>query len=155
MVSFLQVSPPDFCMYFPSPPYVPHALPILSSVEWWRRPRRIQILIKIFVYCDWVKSAFHLFFTFISFIYPSIYFSFISVTVSSLYCRKATVQDKAFPVQAWTCSQDSRRFRLPRFLDSRHTKVVRLSALLTDRLRPSGKGPWYSFLLQAESTPWS
>jgi hypothetical protein len=39
----------------------------------------------------------------------------------------------------------------PRFLDNRHMKVVRLSALpaaFTPR-----KDSWYSFLLEAESTP--
>jgi hypothetical protein len=41
----------------------------------------------------------------------------------------------------------------PRFLDSRHMKVVRLSALRTGSLYPIRKYSWYSFLLEAESTP--
>jgi len=41
-----------------------------------------------------------------------------------------------------------------RFKDSRHVKVVRLSALRTGRLYP-GKYSWCSFLLEAESTPGS
>ena len=44
----------------------------------------------------------------------------------------------------------------PRFQDSRHTQVVRLSALRTGRLPPPPpprKYSWYSFLLEAESTP--
>jgi hypothetical protein len=40
----------------------------------------------------------------------------------------------------------------PEFLDNRHRKVVRLSALCTGRLYPQ-EGYWYSFLLEAESTP--
>ena len=41
----------------------------------------------------------------------------------------------------------------PRFQDSRHMKVVRLSALRTGRLYLPRKCSWYSFLLDAESTP--
>jgi hypothetical protein len=41
---------------------------------------------------------------------------------------------KAFPLQAWMCPWGSRRLRLPEFLDNRHMKVVRLSALRTGRL---------------------
>jgi hypothetical protein len=40
----------------------------------------------------------------------------------------------------------------PRFHDNRHLKVVSLSALRTGRLYPK-KHSWYSFLLEAESTP--
>jgi hypothetical protein len=41
----------------------------------------------------------------------------------------------------------------PRFQDNRHMKVVRLSALRTDRLYPPRKYSWYLFLFKAESTP--
>jgi len=41
---------------------------------------------------------------------------------------------KAIPLQAWTGPEGSRSLRLPEFLDSRHMKVVRLSALHTGRL---------------------
>ena len=47
----------------------------------------------------------------------------------------------AFPLQAWTSPYDSRRLRLPEFLDSRHMKVERLSALSTGRLYPLGDKP--------------
>ena len=49
-------------------------------------------------------------------------------------------------------SYHSRTVRLPEFLDNRHMKAVRLSALRTGRLYPSRRYPWYSFLLEAEST---
>jgi hypothetical protein len=41
----------------------------------------------------------------------------------------------------------------PRSEDTRHMKVVRLSALSTGHLYPPKKYSWYSFLLEAESTP--
>jgi hypothetical protein len=41
----------------------------------------------------------------------------------------------------------------PIFQDNRHMNVVRLSALRTGRLYPPRKYSWYSFLLEAESTP--
>ena len=41
---------------------------------------------------------------------------------------------KAIPIQAWRGPKLSRRFGAPRFQDSRHMKVVRLSALRTGRL---------------------
>jgi hypothetical protein len=40
----------------------------------------------------------------------------------------------------------------PEFLDNLHMKVVRLSALRTGRFTPRNNS-WYSFLLEAESTP--
>ena len=47
-------------------------------------------------------------------------------------------QGRAFPIQAWTGPLASRRLRIPGFLDSWHMKVVRLCALRTCRLYPSG-----------------
>jgi hypothetical protein len=60
---------------------------------------------------------------------------------------------KALPLQTWTGPVGSRRLRLPKFLDNRHRKVVGLSAIRTGRLYPLRKYSWYSFLLEAESTP--
>jgi len=48
---------------------------------------------------------------------------------------------KAIPVQAVTVPEGSRRLRLPESLDSRLMKVVRLSALRTDRLYSQGTIP--------------
>ena len=56
---------------------------------------------------------------------------------------------KAISVQAWGFHE----VEAPRFYDSRHMKVLSLSALCTGRLKPPSKYSWYSYLLQAESTP--
>jgi len=49
-------------------------------------------------------------------------------------------------------SSGFQEFGAPRFQDNRHM-VVRLSALRIDRLYPPGKYSWYSFMIEAESTP--
>jgi hypothetical protein len=49
----------------------------------------------------------------------------------------------------WDCS----RLRLPGLVDSRHMQVARLSALCTGCLYPPRRHLWYSFMLEAESTP--
>jgi hypothetical protein len=68
-------------------------------------------------------------------------------------CRAIKKKDHEGPLQAWTGPQGSWRLRLPVFLDSRHMKVVRLSALNAGRLYPPRKRSCYSFLLEAELTP--
>jgi hypothetical protein len=47
------------------------------------------------------------------------------------------------------------KIEVTEFLDIRHMKVVRLSALSTSRLYPllPEYTPWYSFLLEAKCTP--
>jgi len=54
---------------------------------------------------------------------------------------------KAILLQTWTSPEGSR------FQDNRHMKLVTLSALHTGRLYPPRKYSWYSFMLEAESTP--
>ena len=46
------------------------------------------------------------------------------------------MKGKAIPLQAWTGPEGCRRWRVPRFQDSRYMKVVRLSVLRTGRLYP-------------------
>ena len=53
----------------------------------------------------------------------------IEIAVTMLH-----TQGKAIPLQAWTDPEASRRLRLTEFLDNRHIKAVRLSALSTGRL---------------------
>jgi len=53
-----------------------------------------------------------------------------------VYTTNEKGKGKAIPLQAWTGPQSSRRSRLPRFQDNRHTKVVRLSALCIGCLYP-------------------
>jgi len=60
---------------------------------------------------------------------------------------------KEIPLPAWTGPERFQEDEAPRFQDNRHMKVVRLSALRTGHLYPPGNIPWYSFLLEAESTP--
>jgi hypothetical protein len=43
-------------------------------------------------------------------------------------------EGKVIPVQASASPEDSSRLRFPEFIDSRHMKVVRLSALRTGHL---------------------
>jgi hypothetical protein len=43
---------------------------------------------------------------------------------------------KAFPLQAWTGPLGFQEVEAPEFLDNRHMKVVRFSALLTGRIYP-------------------
>jgi len=57
---------------------------------------------------------------------------------------------KAVPLQAWTGPEGCRKLRLPDFVIT--ADGGRLSALCTGRLYPR-KYSWYSFLLEAESTP--
>ena len=51
------------------------------------------------------------------------------------------VKGKAVPAQVWTDPEGSRRLRFPGFLDSIHTKVVRLSTLSTGHLYPGRNTP--------------
>jgi hypothetical protein len=66
------------------------------------------------------------------------------------------VKGKAIPVTGLDRLWGFQVVDAPRFQDSRHMKVVSLSALRTGHLSPR-KYPWNSFLLEAESTPgpWS
>jgi len=61
-------------------------------------------------------------------------------------------KDKAIPLQAWSGPEGSRKLRFPDFMTTAQDggKVVSL----THRPPlPPGNITWYSFLLEAESTP--
>ena len=70
--------------------------------------------------------------------------------VQNHFC--SPVKGKAVPLRAWSGPEGSRKLRFPDFMTTAHKKVVRLSALRTGRIYPR-KFSWYSFLLEAESTP--
>jgi len=59
---------------------------------------------------------------------------------------------KAIPLQAWTGPEGSRRLRLPDFKTVGTWRWLRLSAQAMTTFTPR-KYSWYSFLLEAESTP--
>jgi len=58
-------------------------------------------------------------------------FTLVLVRVNNFY---SPVKGNAIPIKAWRDPKGSRRLRLPEFLESRHMKVARLSALGTGRL---------------------
>jgi hypothetical protein len=68
---------------------------------------------------------------------PIFYFLLlVLIKFSTENFHKNVLKDKAIPVQACTGPEGSRRLRFPDLLDSRHMKVVRLSALRTGHLYP-------------------
>jgi hypothetical protein len=71
-------------------------------------------------------------------------------------CEHGKGKSRGISIQAWTVPEGSRRLKLPEFQDNRHMKVARLLALRTGPFYPPPpprKYSWYSFLLEAESTP--
>ena len=63
---------------------------------------------------------------------------------------KVKVKVKVIPQHAWTGPTGSGSVKTPDFLDARHYKGGRSSAIRTGRLYPR-RNPWYSFS-EAEST---
>jgi len=68
------------------------------------------------------------------------------------HCTFLKVKGKAIPLQALDRPEGFQEVEVPRFQDNRHMKVVRLSAHAPATFTPR-KYSWYSFLLEAESTP--
>jgi len=68
------------------------------------------------------------------------------------YISQTLGRGKAIPLQAWTGPECSRRLRLPDFMTvgARRWLGCQPYALAAS---PSRKYSWYSFLLEAESTP--
>jgi hypothetical protein len=69
---------------------------------------------------------------------------------SNIYVSKG--KGKAVPLQAWSGPEGSRKLRFPDFMTTAHYggKVVKYYAPAAFTPR---KYTWYSFLLEAESTP--
>jgi hypothetical protein len=68
------------------------------------------------------------------------------------YSDHLIMHGKVIPLQVLTGLERFRKLRLTDFEDNRQMKVARLSALRTGRFYPR-KYSWFSFLLEAESTP--
>jgi len=66
--------------------------------------------------------------------------------------RDCKGEGKAIPLQAWTGPEDSRRLRLPDFKTIGTWKWYGCQPYAPAAFTPR-KYSWYSFLLQAESTP--
>jgi len=85
--------------------------------------------------------------------------SCINMSITSFECQCSSLLHAKFwryssnPVTGLDRPWGFQEVEAPRFQDSWHMKVVRLLALRTDRLYPSRKYSWCSFLLEAESTP--
>ena len=71
----------------------------------------------------------------------------------SLYSVMLHRKRKSNPITGLASPRGFQQVEAPRFQDSRHMKVLKLSALRTGRLYLPKKYSWYSFLLEAESTP--
>jgi hypothetical protein len=67
---------------------------------------------------------------------------FFGTTVLGMDVKCTLAKGKAIPLQAWTGPKE---VEAPRFLDSRHLKVVRLSALRTGRVYSPGNIPGTHF----------
>ena len=59
---------------------------------------------------------------------------------------------KAVPLQAWCGPEGSRKLRFPNFMTTAH-KGGKVVSLTHQPPLPPSKSSWYSFLLEAESTP--
>jgi hypothetical protein len=57
------------------------------------------------------------------------------------------IYGKEIPINVWRASFGFRMLSFPEFLENRHKKMARFSAL------PLRRYPWYSFVLEVESTP--
>jgi len=69
-------------------------------------------------------------------------------------CERKFVKGKAVPLQAWSDPEGSRKLRFPDYITTAQDDGKVVSLTHRPPLPPS-KNTWYSFLLEAESTPGS
>ena len=67
-------------------------------------------------------------------------------------CPAKAMKGKAVPLQAWSNPEDSRKLRFPDFMTTVQDGGKVVSLTHRPPLPPT-KYTWYSFLLEAESTP--
>jgi hypothetical protein len=77
----------------------------------------------------------------------------VDILEESQSCNVSSLQDKAIPVQPWTGPEGSRRLRLPDFMTVGTWMWSGCQAYTPAAFTPPRKYSWYSFLLEAESTP--
>jgi hypothetical protein len=68
------------------------------------------------------------------------------------HLHRGKSEGKAVPLQAWSGPEDSRKLRLPDFMTTAQGGGTFVSRMHRPLLPPK-KFSWYSFLLEAESTP--
>jgi len=71
---------------------------------------------------------------------------------NDIICVYGYVKGKAVPLQAWTGPEVSRKLRFPDFVTTAQDGGTVVSLTLRPLFTPK-KYYWYSFLLEAESTP--
>jgi hypothetical protein len=113
---------------------------ITSAKLWWVTPSKILTFWNLSHYYDniFTSSVFAIIMKWWnqevykkpSYAFISVFFPFLSRAQHTKY----TSLKVKLPEQAWTSPEGYRRLRLPDFLENRHMRVVRLSALSTDRL---------------------
>jgi hypothetical protein len=79
-----------------------------------------------------------------------LYIAYLTETVLGI----CYVEGKAVPFQAWGGPKGSRKLRLPDFMTTAQEGGMFVSLMHRPPLPPR-KYTWYSFLLEAELTPWS
>jgi hypothetical protein len=79
-------------------------------------------------------------------------FTLEEVTKVQRGCKGTALEGKAAPLQAWSDPEGSRKLRFPDFMTTAQDGGKVVSLTHRPPLPPS-KHTWYSFLLEAESTP--
>jgi len=115
-----------------------------------------------FPYCDWFCTLLRVsrtqlwFIRTVTFFVPTNSYFFNNFVTVSWPQRNMIMsilsKSKAVPLQAWSSPEGSRKLRLPDFVTTAERMVVGCQPYAPAAFTPR-KCSWYSFLLEAESTP--